>query len=367
MTNLAAYEAALEPLGHSVTVARSGDEALAKLLEQDFALIVMDMSMPGLSGLETARLIRGRPRSRNTPLVFITGLTWTDDLVVDAYRLGALDFMTKPIAPEVLRAKMSLFLQLQHRPLELSKAATEIVESEPAATRGDVENVHRDELIAVLGHELRNPLAIMSSALDVVELREGSLSRELVLVQRQIRHLSNIVTDLVDASRLRFGTIRIRPATVHVVAALAEAIESVQPLIETRGHALEIDVDHEITVTADPERIVQALAKVLDNAARYTPTGGQIKVTATRDGAFVQIVVADTGNGLEADLLQRVFDPFVQGPRGLERSAGGLGLGLSLVRSLVELHGGSVKVASPGARLGTTLTLSWPAAPAVLP
>ena len=359
---LAAFEAALAPLGHAVVLASSGDEALAKLLEQDFALIVLDMSMPGMTGLETARLIRGRPRTRVTPLLFISGMVWSDDIVVDAYRLGAVDFVAKPIQPEVLRAKASLYLRLHERNQELSRR-TSILAAGETAHADAAEHARKDELIALLGHELRNPLAIMSSALDVVSLRDGTLCRELVLVQRQIRHLAHIVDDLVDVSRIRHGTIKLRTSTVHVVSAVSDAIESVRPLIESRGHTVEVTVAEDITVTADPQRLVQALAKVLDNAARYTPAGGRIHVTATRDAELVRVAITDNGKGIPRDLLPRIFEAFVQEPRPIDRSAGGLGLGLTLVRTLVELQGGYVTADSAGGGLGTTVSMHWPTGP----
>jgi signal transduction histidine kinase len=364
-TNLVAYEAALAPLGRQLILASSGDEALAKLLEQDYALILLDVSMPGMNGLETARLIRGRPRTSTTPLIFISGQAWTDDVVVDAYRLGALDFVTKPILPEVLRAKARLYLQLQERTLELLRRTSDLHEADQLHAEDTAENDRKDELIALLGHELRNPLAVMTSALDVMALREGSLGRELVIVQRQIRHLARMVDDLVDVSRIRHGTIEIRPTRVPVALAVADAIENVRPLLDSKSHTVEVEVATDLSVEADPARLVQALTKAFDNAARYTPTGGRICVSATRDTSFIRLCVEDNGQGISRELLPRIFDAFVQEPRALDRSAGGLGLGLTLVRTLVELHGGRVTADSPGDGLGTTLAIYWPQARAV--
>jgi signal transduction histidine kinase len=366
-TNLVAYEAALAPLGRQLVLATSGDEALAKLLEQDFALILLDVSMPGLSGIETARLIRGRPRSSGTPLIFISGQAWTDEVVVDAYRLGALDFVTKPILPEVLRAKARLYLQLQERTLALLHRTSDLIEANQVHAVDAGEADRKDELIALLGHELRNPLAVMSSALDVIALREGALGRELVIVQRQIRHLARMVDDLVDVSRIRHGTIAIRPARVLAAPAVADAIETVRFLLDTKSHTIEVDVGPDVSVAADPDRLVQALAKAIDNAARYTSKGGRIRVSATRDASFIRLTVEDNGQGISRDLLPRIFEPFVQEPRPLDRSTGGLGLGLTLVRTLVELHGGYVTADSPGAGLGTTLAMYWPQAHAAVP
>jgi signal transduction histidine kinase len=207
----------------------------------------------------------------------------------------------------------------------------------------------------------------MSSALDVVSLREGSLSRELVLVQRQIRHLAHMVDDLVDVSRIRHGTIAINPDNVKLAAAVSDAIEIVRGLIESRAHTLDVDIADDVSVAADPSRLVQVLAKVIDNAARYTFEHGRIRVSATRDGSFVRIEIEDNGRGIPSDLLPRIFDAFVQEPRSLDRSAGGLGLGLTVVRTLVELHGGRVTAESPGTGLGAKVTLHWPPAQHAIP
>jgi signal transduction histidine kinase len=360
--NLTAYEAALAPLGREVTLVNSGEEALAKLLEQDFALILLDVSMPGLSGLETARLIRGRPRTSGVPLIFISGQSWNDDIVLDAYRLGALDFLTKPVQAEVLRTKARLYLQLQERTLELVKRTSELLAADRLHAADKAEHERKDELIALLGHELRNPLAVMSSALDVIALREGALSRELLILQRQVRHLARMVDDLVDVSRLRHGAIQFTPATVSLAVAVAEAVDMVRPLIDTKTQLIELDVNAELEVAADPQRLVQALAKVIDNASRYTPPGGRIRVTAATDGTFVRVSVEDNGQGITQELLPRIFDAFVQEQRTLDRKLGGLGLGLTLVRTLVELHGGYVAAESPGVGLGTTVSMHWPRA-----
>src|SRR5712671_5737498 len=178
-TNLIAIEAALVPLGRKLVLARSGVEALARLLEQDFALIVLDVAMPGMDGFETARLVRSRARNRATPIIFVTGLSWQDDAILKGYELGAFDFLMKPIRPEVLRAKASVFVQLQERTIELQHKADELREAQARAherelvaqrKRFETEAMERqmqqmtetdrrkDEFLAILSHELRNPL-----------------------------------------------------------------------------------------------------------------------------------------------------------------------------------------------------------------
>src|SRR5438128_2518326 len=178
-TNLVAIEAALQPLGRELVLARSGLEALGKLLEQDFALIILDVAMPGMDGFETAKLVRSRERNRATPIIFVTGLSWENDAVLRGYELGAFDFLMKPIRPEVLRAKAAVFVQLQERTLELKQKADELREAQARAHEREMQAQRRrfeaerleeqlktlaetdrrkDEFLAILAHELRNPL-----------------------------------------------------------------------------------------------------------------------------------------------------------------------------------------------------------------
>src|SRR6185295_775824 len=189
-TNLIAIEAALAPLGRKLVLAHSGIEALARLLEQDFALIILDVAMPGLDGFETAKLVRSRERTRATPIIFITGLSWQDEEVLRGYELGAFDFMIKPIRPEVLRAKASVFVELQERTLELQHKAAELREAQARdhelelamqRRRLEAEALERqmahmaeaqrrkDEFLAILAHELRNPLQPIQTALELIE------------------------------------------------------------------------------------------------------------------------------------------------------------------------------------------------------
>lgn len=184
-TNLIAIEAALHPLGRDLVSARSGVEALARLLEQDFALIVLDVAMPGMDGFETARLVRSRERNRATPIIFITGLSWHDEEILRGYELGAFDFLMKPIRPEVLRAKASVFITLQERTLELHRKAEELRVAQERAHERELAMQRRrfeaealelqmqqmseaerrkDEFLAILAHELRNPLQPLQTA-----------------------------------------------------------------------------------------------------------------------------------------------------------------------------------------------------------
>jgi PAS domain S-box-containing protein len=231
-----------------------------------------------------------------------------------------------------------------------------------ARIEAETANRAKDEFLAMLGHELRNPLAPILTALELMTLRgEERWPREREIIERHVRHVVALVGDLLDVSRITRGMIELQRRPIALATVIRDAIESVAPLIEDRRHALTCDVPGELWVDGDEGRLRQVFANLLTNAARYTPPGGAIEVAgAARDGAIV-IAVRDNGAGIPPELLPSVFDMFVQGKRTIERSQGGLGLGLSIVRSLVELHGGSVRAASPGPGRGTAIEVSLPA------
>ncbi|MBA3538421.1 MAG: GAF domain-containing protein [Deltaproteobacteria bacterium] len=243
----------------------------------------------------------------------------------------------------------------------LERARLDGAEAE-ARRIAEAANLRKDEFLAMLGHELRNPLAAIVSALEVIKARDGALDRELAVMDRQVGHLVHLVGDLVDVSRVTRGTITLRRETVDVAGAVEHAIATVKPLLDGRTHALDVNVPDHLVVDADRDRLAQVLANLLANAAKYTPQGGRIEVTADLEGPFVRISVRDNGAGITAALLPTLFELFVQGERAPDRRDGGLGVGLAVVRNLVELHGGTVTADSAGAGAGATFTVLWPKA-----
>jgi PAS domain S-box-containing protein len=224
-------------------------------------------------------------------------------------------------------------------------------------------NRAKDEFLAVLGHELRNPLAPIVTALQLIKLRGDTPSpREVRVLERQVQQLMHLVDDLLDISRIARGKLELKQQVIDLRGPISRAIEIASPLIEHKGHHLEVDFpSHAMLVHGDEARLPQVFANLLTNAARYTDPGGHIFVRVWQAGTEAVIEVRDDGIGIDKDFLPRIFDPFVQGEQNGERGAGGLGLGLGLVRSLVELHGGQVEVRSPGPRLGSTFTVRLPA------
>jgi signal transduction histidine kinase len=386
-TNLIAIEAALLALGRKLVLARSGVEALARLLEQDFALIILDVAMPGMDGFETARLVRSRARNRATPIIFITGLSWQDDEILKGYELGAFDFLTKPVRPEVLRAKATVFIELQQRTLELREKAEELRDAQTRAhereltmqrKRFEAEALERqvaqmaeidrrkDEFLAILAHELRNPLQPLQTAVELMEAHADTPVPDRVrgIIQRQVHHIGRLVDDLLDVARFQTGKLELRREPVKIDHVVAEAVNDLRSAAEARQHVVEVTgTGSAPTVFGDPIRLVQVMSNLISNAIKYTNAGGRIGVRwGTKDGsAYVQ--VTDNGRGIPATLLPRIFDMFVQ-ERTTPDGKGGLGLGLGLVKRLVELHGGGVHASSAGADKGAIFEVSLPLADA---
>jgi signal transduction histidine kinase/DNA-binding response OmpR family regulator len=224
-------------------------------------------------------------------------------------------------------------------------------------------NRTKDDFLAMLGHELRNPLAPILTALQLMNLRgETSAVKERTVIDRQVRHLVRLVDDLLDVSRIARGKIDLRQQSVEIADIVASAVETISPLLEGRHHHLEVDVPRGLIVRGDPMRLTQVVMNVLSNAAKYTEPRGQIRVCARADRDAIEIRVRDTGIGISSEMLPRIFDLFTQERQALDRAHGGLGLGLTIVKSLVELHGGSVQALSDGVGHGSELVVRLPAA-----
>jgi signal transduction histidine kinase len=386
-TNLIAIEAALAQLGRNLVLARSGVEALGRLLEQDFALIILDVAMPGMDGFETARLVRSRSRSRTTPIIFITGMSWQDEDILRGYQLGAFDFMLKPIRPEVLRAKATVFIDLQERTRELHEKGLELRAAQERAHSRDLEmqrkrfetevlaqqmkqmaeaDRKKDEFLAILAHELRNPLQPLQTAIEIMahEHQKPVPERVRNIIKRQVHHIGRLVDDLLDVARFQTGKLQLRREPIALEGVVDEAATNAKAAIESRKHSLEIVGDGSSpTVFGDSTRLTQILSNLLSNAIKYTESGGKITVSWGTDGDSAFVRVSDSGRGIEQALLPRVFDMFVQ-ERVTGDGSGGLGLGLGLVKRLVELHQGTVHALSDGLGKGATFEVKLPLADA---
>ena len=526
---LLVYQAILEELGQELVLARSGEEALKEVLHQEFAVILLDVNMPGLDGFETASLIRRRKRSAHTPIIFVTAMT--DEVrMAEGYAHGAVDFISTPVVPTILRAKINVFVDLfrmtqqvrQQAEQQIALAAersqraaaeeanrrlsflvragaiitrsldrrvtienilrllvpeqadsaalaffergvwnsvvakasapqAEISDVSgladlPAGWRAAIEQVaapfeatpagessakhlaprlsvlplrdhertlgvlvtsrHADSLpftpadvqvlesiasrsavalvkarlyeeiefanqqknrfLSMLAHELRNPLAPIQSAVDLMRLsdiQDTDLVWARDVIGRQVSHLVRLVDDLLDVSRITLGKIRLELEEIDATQIVPAAVEISRPLIEEGGHRLAIaSPPGPLMILGDRARLTQVLSNLLNNAAKYTPRGGSIGLSLVDETGEVVYQVRDSGIGIPAPMLARVFDLFTQLDNSIDRSQGGLGIGLTLVRELVELHGGRVDVASAGPNQGCEFSVRIPKA-----
>ena len=369
---------------YAVHSARSGREALRQVLLHDFAVILLDVNMPGMDGFETAEAIHQRARSADIPIIFVTAFLADEIDRLKAYQRGAADFMFTPVIPQVLHAKVSVFValamkneQLKRQAEKLSQRTTELTATNrrlmrEMEERRDAERKShaKDEFLAMLGHELRNPLSAISSASSLIGLpgaNSDTVGRAKQIIQRQSQHLSRIVDDLLDLSRAMSGKILLARKPIDLANLVSGSLETFRATGRTAGYRFSVDLAPG-WVDGDPTRLEQITSNLLDNAIKYTPAGGNIDINLEHTAEEVVLTVRDSGVGITAELLPHVFDVFVQGAISIDRSQGGLGIGLSLVRRLVELHGGSVSAQSEGCGSGSTFMIRLPRTePAVTP
>jgi signal transduction histidine kinase/DNA-binding response OmpR family regulator len=544
---LLAMELILQQPGVQVVQARSGREALRRLLERDFAVVLLDVNMPDIDGFETVRLIRQRNRTRHTPIIFVTA--FADEMhTARGYSLGAVDYILSPVNPEVLRTKVGVFVDLYRkneqakrqaeervslareqaaraaaeevtrRSLFLAEASTKLANSlDFEATRSSIlglvvpaladlaavtlggEHAHpwhtklawvspgdgtihtgsfdstegsdnelrtavrgvlesgkplvldslvvsyppenkqlptdqflrtafaipliargrilgaltlargasgqqfsptdralaedlagraavaldnarlyrevqeadrqKNEFLAMLAHELRNPLAPVRNAVQVL-LSEGTSPRQQQwskeVIARQVQQMVRMVDDLLDVSRITRGKITLRTEAVDLAAVVADAVETSRPVIDQRRQELTVSLPSEpVRAEGDATRLAQVVANLLNNAAKYTEEGGRIWLSMERAAGEVIVRIRDTGMGIAPEMLSRIFEPFAQADRSLDRSQGGLGIGLTLARRLIELHGGRISAHSNGPGTGSEFVVYLPALPNV--
>ncbi|MCA1581769.1 MAG: response regulator [Acidobacteria bacterium] len=251
------------------------------------------------------------------------------------------------------------------QPLCFATVARDITRARRAAAELERAAKAKDDFLAMLGHELRNPLAPVVSALDILRMPGSDLATRdwaIAVMQRQIKHMVRLIDDLLDVSRITHGKISLTRAPLAIRAILDHAVEAAMPLMEERRHRLTVEVEPpSLAVDGDATRLVEVFVNLLNNAARYTPEEGVIEVTAERDGPEILVWVRDNGMGMPPGLVQNAFGLFVQGDRALDRSSGGLGIGLTMVRNLVQLHGGIVEAHSAGLGRGSEFLVRLPA------
>ena len=390
--NLDAIDAVLTPTGCRMVRAYSADEALLALLEQDFAAIMLDIRMPGMNGIDLADLIKARPRSRHVPILFLTAHMFNERDILRGYGVGAVDYLTKPIHPEILRSKIGVFVELfrKSRDLALANEAlrNEMLERARAQEALRVVNQEleervrdrtqaleradrrKDEFLAVLGHELRNPLSPIMSALEVMhkDAPASDHTQARAVVRRQVRQMARLIDDLLDVGRITSDRFVLRMAPVALRAVVEAAVETSQPLISERNHKLTVTGNKcDAVLIVDAARMSQVLANLLTNAAKFTHPGGTIDVIVNVADTGISISVKDSGIGIDRDVLPNLFELFMRVDPGGEMTSGGLGIGLALARRLVEMHGGRLDASSAGRNRGADFTAWLPPTVAATP
>ncbi len=386
---LLAYEAMLGEMGENLIKATSAREALACLLQDDIAVVLMDVQMPEMDGFELATMIRQHPRCERTAIIFVSAIHMSDIDKVKGYETGAVDYVSVPVIPEILRAKIKVFIELHRKTAELERLNEELEERVRARTN-DLEasltrlresetrlrlqgeqladaDRRKDEFLAMLAHELRNPLAPIRTAVELLRRSEGTtkdIQWVTDMVDRQVTHLVRLVDDLLDASRISRGKMVLTRNVLELNGLVADAVESMRA-VEGREHELVLSpAPAPIYVDADAVRLTQVVLNLLNNAVKFTPKAGRISLSVETAGDHVDVRIRDTGQGIAANDLARVFEMFYQGASGSDKA--GLGLGLTLVQTLVDMHGGTVSAQSPGPGMGSEFSVRLPvvAAPA---
>jgi signal transduction histidine kinase len=371
--NLDALEAILGDEPYHLLRANDADRALKLLLENDVAAIVLDIKMPGMTGFELAQIIKSTRKFRQVPILFLTAYLVNDQDVIAGYGAGGVDYLTKPVNPQILRHKIAVFADLFRKTRALAelndtleervRERTAELERSEVALRAAAQQ--KDEFLAILAHELRNPLAPLRTGLDLLigAQQKGSQAppRTLAAMSRQLDHMVRLIDDLLDISRISRGVLELKKQRVDLADIVRTAIENTRPFFERRRQLVSADVPSAVFADADATRVAQILGNLLHNAAKFTPESGEIEVALVRDGGHAEIRVADTGVGISPDQLERVFDMFARVDQIGARSEQGLGIGLALARRLADLHGGALAATSGGAGQGSTFTLSLPA------
>lgn len=358
--NLLALEALLRRDGLAFLKANSGEEALELLLKHDVALALLDVQMPGMDGFQLAEYMRGATRSRHVPIIFVTAGSADSQRRFRGYEAGAVDFLQKPIEADILRSKAEVFFDLhQHR----RQIVAQRDELEIYASALSAADQRKNQFLAVLGHELRNPLMAFRAGLQLLE-READEARGKLIRERmatQVFHLSRLIEDLLDISRIDQGKITLRLERISLQAVLESAVETSRPRIEAGRHSLRLNVpDEPAWITADFTRLSQVISNLLTNAAKYTPPQGDIELAVQLEPDAVEIVVADNGPGIPAEMQASIFELYTQLPAPKTRPSEGLGIGLALVKQLVQLHQGAITVQSEGRDQGSRFTVRLP-------
>ena len=379
--NLLALEALIRQDGRTIYQASCGEDALAHLLEHEFAMAILDVQMPGMNGFELAELMRGTEKTRNIPIVFVSAAGRELNYAFKGYESGAVDFLYKPLDVDAVRSKVHVFVELyrqraetrkQVRALEKSRQEQEILLKELQTTQHELQAAvrMRDDFMSMVAHELRTPLntLLLESQLRKMQLDRGNtaifdavyLQKMVARDQRQIKSMVRLIDDMLDVSRIRSNRLSIQPAEIDLSVLLERVVGDFSSQAAIVGSSITLKATQGLTGMWDEFRLEQVVINLLTNALRYGK-GSPIQINLSRAQDGVQLDVQDNGIGISEDNQKRIFMQFerVQGNDG----TGGLGLGLFITRQLVEAHGGHIGVKSrenEGTVFSVTLPLSAP-------
>jgi signal transduction histidine kinase len=340
----------------AVQTAVDGEAALASIHARRPDVVLTDVMMPNLDGYGLLARLRADEATADLPVIVLSARAGEESRI-EGLEVGADDYLVKPFSSRELIARVQVHVTLAQLRRKLLERAEEARRAAEDATRA------KDEFLAMLGHELRNPLSPMVMAVELMH-RRGVSSKELLVIERQLKQLMRLVDDLLDVSRIARGKVELHFERTSIAEAVQHAVESTQPLLQQRQQSLALDVPADLFVDGDPTRLQQVFANLLTNASKYSDSGTGVHVSARLVGDRVQIRIRDQGIGIPSEMIDRVFDLFVQQPQALDRAAGGLGLGLAIVKNLVTLHGGTVRVESAGPGTGSEFIVTLPSMPA---
>ncbi|WP_273029093.1 hybrid sensor histidine kinase/response regulator [Massilia timonae] len=365
--NLQALEALLRHDQRAIYQAGSGEQALALLLEHEFALAILDVQMPGMDGFELAEVMRSTTRTRHIPIVFVSAAGRELDYAFKGYESGAVDFMYKPLDADAVRSKVNVFVALDQQrretrrqmlALEQSRQEQEVLLRELNQTQQELQRSlkMRDEFMSLVAHELRTPLntLFLETQMRSLQLKRGNtaafasqpMEAMIQRDERQIKSMIRLIDDMLDVSRMRSGKLSIRPAQVELMNLLERVVSDLSLQAATTGSSLTLRPHDGVTGCWDEFRVEQVIVNLLTNALRYG-CGQPVEVSVERSGDMVRIDVRDQGKGIAASDLERIFEPYERGARNGEPK--GLGLGLYISRQLAISHGGELRVTSkPG-------------------
>jgi len=347
--------------GWDVEAVEDGEAALRSVKARVFDLVLADVMMPKLDGFGLLRALRDYDETRLLPVILLSARAG-EEARVEGLDAGADDYLVKPFAARELVSRVRAHLNTARERQEAARAAL------AAQRAAEAEGRRKDEFLAMLSHELRNPMAAISMSLAMMERAPGdpvAMARHRQTMQRQMGNLARLVDDLLDVSRITRGQVELKKQPMDLATLLQNALASVRPVIDARGHRLLVTIDSgDYRINGDDTRLEQVVVNLLVNAAKYTEPGGTVSVTLSRevadDAPYAVLCVRDSGRGIPAEMLGKVFDLFVQVSPSLDRSSGGLGLGLTLVKHMIEMHQGSVVACSEGLGKGSEFVVRLP-------